>query len=207
MFRILIMEISDRIKQRLNLLGLKSVDIIRATGVTSGGVSQWVSGATKPKGEKLLIIAKLLKCSPEWLISGRGDVDQDSSSTSGVPILTVAQARVFLNSKELPVKYEVIPELMPGTSHVAFGLAEESEQFEPAIIKGAIYYVLPMAAVAISKLPGRLLAAWVNDHIIVGRMKSLAMGQIALLMPDKTEVVLESGKEQVIGLVTNIHNP
>lgn len=201
------MEISDRIKQRLAHLGLKSVDIIKATGTTSGGVSQWVNGATKPKGEKLLILSRLLKCSPEWLISGRGEVNQDSGDPLGVPVLNVDQARSFLDSKELPAKYETIPELLPGSGHVAFGLTEESQQFEPAILKGAIYYILPMAAMAVSKLPDRLLAAWVNDHIIVGRMKALAMGQIALLMPDKTEIVLTKGKEQVIGLVTNIHNP
>ncbi len=207
MFRILIMEISDRIKQRLKDLNLKSVDIIKATGVTSGGVSQWVNGATKPKGEKLLIVAKLLKCSPEWLISGRGGIEPSDTMTSDVPVLNSAEAREFLNSKILPATYKTIPELQIGTSHVAFGVAEESQQFEPAIFKGAVYYVLPMAGVMMTKMPNRLLAVWVGDHIVVGRMKPLAMGQIALLMPDKTEVILESGLKQVIGLVTHIHNP
>ncbi len=201
------MEISDRIRQRLSLLGLKNLDLMNATGISSGGVSQWVTGATKPKGEKLLIIAKLLECDAEWLISGRGEMTPNNKANSKVPILSPSEARNYIAHKVLPHDYKAIPELQPGTSHVAFGLVEESQQFEPAILKGAIYYVLPMHSMMLSKLPNRLLAAWVGEHIVVGRMKSLAMGKIALLMPDKTEVTLDSGLRAVIGLVTHIHNP
>ncbi len=207
MLRILIMEISDRIKQRLADLGLKSVDIIKATGVTSGGVSQWVNGATKPKGEKLLIIARLLKCSPDWLISGRGEIEAVSNASTSVPILDIDQARIFLDTKTLPAEYKTVPEMQPGTAHIAFGFIEESQQFEPAFMAGAIYYIMPMKVMSLKMLPGRLLACWVNDHIVVGRMKPMTLGQIALLMPDSSEVTLERGLKHVIGLVTHIYNP
>ncbi|CCN38195.1 putative Peptidase S24/S26A/S26B/S26C [Vibrio nigripulchritudo SFn27] len=66
------MSISKRITQRMSDLGLKGVDITNATGVSSGGVSQWVNGVTKPGGSNLLSLAKLLQCEPEWLLNGKG---------------------------------------------------------------------------------------------------------------------------------------
>ncbi|WP_328590426.1 helix-turn-helix domain-containing protein [Veronia nyctiphanis] len=70
------MSISDRIKQRMAALGLKGVDITRATGVSSGGVSQWMSGMTKPSGVKVFSLAKVLKCDPQWLMQGEDKGDQ-----------------------------------------------------------------------------------------------------------------------------------
>lgn len=64
------MDISDRIKQRMKALGLKGVDLTKATGVSSGGVSQWVNGITKPNGEKLIALCKVLQCQPDWLLYG-----------------------------------------------------------------------------------------------------------------------------------------
>jgi len=65
------MDIATRINQRLEALELKGVDITKATGVSSGGVSQWRNGMTTPAGEKIFILSKLLQCDPEWLITGK----------------------------------------------------------------------------------------------------------------------------------------
>ncbi len=69
------METSDRIRQRLKELGLKSVDISKATSISSGGVSHWLNGNSKPRGENLLKLAKLLQCQPEWLLTGKGQIN------------------------------------------------------------------------------------------------------------------------------------
>lgn len=65
------MTISDRIKKQMERLNLKGVDITRGTGVSSGGVSQWVNGITTPKGDNLIALSKILKCDPEWLLTGK----------------------------------------------------------------------------------------------------------------------------------------
>ena len=72
------MEISDRIRLRIKELGLKSVDITKATGVSSGGVSHWLNDKATPKGSNLLALAKLLRCKPEWIMTGKGDKDLPS---------------------------------------------------------------------------------------------------------------------------------
>lgn len=64
-------EISERIQQRMKELSLKGVDITNATGVSSGGVSQWVNGITKPTGTKLIDLANALETSPEWILTGK----------------------------------------------------------------------------------------------------------------------------------------
>ncbi|MEO9655934.1 S24 family peptidase [Marinomonas sp.] len=74
-FIILRMETSDRIRQRLKELGLKSVDISKATGISSGGVSHWLNGNSKPRGGNLIKLSKLLMCQPEWLLTGEGAMD------------------------------------------------------------------------------------------------------------------------------------
>jgi len=75
--RILNMDIATRINQRLTALKLKGVDITKATGVSSGGVSQWRNGITTPAGEKIFLLSRLLQCDPEWLITGKTVVKKD----------------------------------------------------------------------------------------------------------------------------------
>lgn len=71
------MSIGSRIKQRMQELGLKGVDITRATGVSSGGVSQWVNDLSKPSSEKLFSLSKALKCTPEWIIYGEDCLSEE----------------------------------------------------------------------------------------------------------------------------------
>lgn len=67
------MDTSERIKRRMRALGLKSVDLVKQTGASKGAISHWVNGTTQPSGENLLSLAKCLKCSPEWLLSGEAE--------------------------------------------------------------------------------------------------------------------------------------
>lgn len=51
-------------------LGIKSVDIVNRTGLTKGTVSQWVNGQGKPKAGNIVKLARVLRCTPEWLMFG-----------------------------------------------------------------------------------------------------------------------------------------
>lgn len=76
--------ISDRIATRLNELGLKQVDLIEATGLTKGAVSKWVTGTTVPSSEHISAIAKKLKVSPEWLLTGKQSNHYENSQLNQV---------------------------------------------------------------------------------------------------------------------------
>lgn len=201
------MDTAARIKQRMNLLGLKNVDLIRATGISSGGASQWVTGLSQPSGERLLSLAKTLKCSPDWILTGRGEVQDADPAKIKVPVLTSSESISFLNEKSLPEEFRTVDEIVPGTSHVAFGLLEESEQFEPAIRCGAIYYVIPVMASSLKRIGDKMVALQYESHVIVGRIKPMSMGKAVLVMLDGSKVDIENTNKQIIGFVTNIINP
>lgn len=61
---------ADRILLRMSELGLKHKDLVAATGASKGAVSHWLSGVNTPSGERLLLLADLLKTSPEWILNG-----------------------------------------------------------------------------------------------------------------------------------------
>ena len=51
--------------------GLKDFDVAKASSIPSSTFSDWKSGKSKPKLEKLMKIAKVLECPLEALIEGR----------------------------------------------------------------------------------------------------------------------------------------
>ncbi|WLQ15391.1 S24 family peptidase [Hahella aquimaris] len=65
------MDTSNRIKQRMQTLGLKAVQISKLMGVSKGTVSQWVNAVSKPSGGNLVALSQVLKCDPDWLLSGK----------------------------------------------------------------------------------------------------------------------------------------
>ena len=70
------MEFKDRLHERMQVLGIKAAEIARLTKTSKGAVSQWVNGIAKPSGEKLLSLAKVLVCQPNWLLSGENSQKQ-----------------------------------------------------------------------------------------------------------------------------------
>ena len=101
MFRIVRMDISARIKERMLSLGIKGVDITKATGMSSGGVSQWVNGLSKPNGERLLSLSKVLKCQPDWLLYGKGELSEYSNITHAPPIKRMIPVISWVQAGEL----------------------------------------------------------------------------------------------------------
>ncbi len=87
MFRILNMEFKDRLKSRMEALGLRATDISEATGVSKATVTFWVNGTNGAKGKNLLALAKALRCSPEWLSDGKGSPELESPTKSNATML------------------------------------------------------------------------------------------------------------------------
>ncbi len=60
-----------RIKQKRKEAGLSQEALAKQVGVTKGAISQWEQGATNPSGQNLYSLAKALRVSAEWLLSGQ----------------------------------------------------------------------------------------------------------------------------------------
>ncbi|WP_413510360.1 LexA family protein [Serratia liquefaciens] len=88
--------VGSRIRFRRRQLKLTQKDIAEYVGVSASAVTQWESDAAGLSGDSLLKASLILKCSPEWLQLGKGEietgVDLASASVKLVPVISWVQA-------------------------------------------------------------------------------------------------------------------
>ena len=60
--------LKDRLQFALDRKGWKAVDLVERTGVPKGAISYYLSGKSKPKADRLYIIAQALDVSEAWLL-------------------------------------------------------------------------------------------------------------------------------------------
>lgn len=61
-------ELKDRLREAMEVRGLRSVDIVDRTGIPKVTVSYYLSGKTTPRADKLYLIAQALDVSEAWLL-------------------------------------------------------------------------------------------------------------------------------------------
>ena len=62
------MELKDRLKQALDLRGMRAVDLVDKTGIPKGTISYYLSGQSKPKSDRIYLLAQALDVSEAWLL-------------------------------------------------------------------------------------------------------------------------------------------
>lgn len=82
--------VGERIKQRLKELNLKQSDVCRMTGFSKTTLSNYINSNRLPHTPVLYELAKILKVSMEWLLSGE-DPGCPGSQTSGPPANPLTQ--------------------------------------------------------------------------------------------------------------------
>lgn len=95
-------EFKDRLQQALDRKGWKAVDLVEETGVPKGAVSYYLSGRSKPKADRLYIIAQALNVSEVWLLGydvpmGRTD-DQKKNDQLAQLIVRLRSDEGFYNT-------------------------------------------------------------------------------------------------------------
>ena len=71
------MQVADRINQKMTEHSLSQADLIRGTGAGRATVSGWVNGTNKPSAKHLDTLAKTLKTTSSWLLTGASDINQN----------------------------------------------------------------------------------------------------------------------------------
>ena len=61
-------ELKDRLQEALDRKGWKAVDLVEAAEVPKGAVSYYLAGKSKPKADRLYVIAQVLNVSEAWLL-------------------------------------------------------------------------------------------------------------------------------------------
>lgn len=99
--------VSDRIQLRMRELDLTQADIMRATNAARGTVSGWVNGSNSPSAKHIESLAKCLKTSSSWLLTGNdaksqpviqvpnGNVTFVNVPLRQIPLLDYVQAGLF----------------------------------------------------------------------------------------------------------------
>lgn len=61
-------EFKERLKTIMDMRGVRSVDVADATDVPKGAISYYISGKSKPKADRLYVLAKYFGVSEAWLL-------------------------------------------------------------------------------------------------------------------------------------------
>ena len=64
----------NRIKERRKALKLTQLELGKMIGVTKATVSLWENETNTPNGANLQTLASILRCSPEWILTGKSDL-------------------------------------------------------------------------------------------------------------------------------------
>lgn len=61
-------EIKDRLREAMERRGFRAVDLVERTGIPKGTISYYLTGHTKPKADRLYLLAQALDVSEAWLL-------------------------------------------------------------------------------------------------------------------------------------------
>lgn len=113
------MLLKDRVRSALERVGAKQADLAAYVGISRSSVSDWLDGSTKSlEGRNLLLAAKFLQVSPEWLANGnsplptlarpgQGRYEEGSMTTGAHEVRDVQPGVVFNDVSERPARRSV----------------------------------------------------------------------------------------------------
>lgn len=101
------MNIQDRIRQRRKQLGLSMTEVAIACGVAWQSVQRWETTAA-PKRTNLLVVAKTLKVSIEWLVTGQGPLSPDAALDFSKLSGSEAQLVMYFRAMNEPHKVQLL---------------------------------------------------------------------------------------------------
>ena len=76
---------SDRIKEALDIKGMKQADLCKLTQIPKSAISQYISGAFEPKQDRIYLIAKALNVSEAWLMGLDVPMERKENNPSSPP--------------------------------------------------------------------------------------------------------------------------
>ncbi|WP_145562579.1 LexA family protein [Yersinia canariae] len=143
--------VGGRIKFRRRQLKLTQKDIAEYVGISASAVTQWESDATGLSSDSLLKLASLLECSPEWLLSGKGELEPSikamASKSKVVPVISWVQAGAWTEALSSTGTRSEWVETTAKISDFAFALRVKGDSMTSSsslsIPEGAIVIVDP----------------------------------------------------------------
>lgn len=141
---------SDRVQERANHLKLKQVDVVKHTKASKATVSKWFNQDVMPDSHYLLLLARILQCSQEWLVTGKGSVEGANITPAPIdlcriPIISYVQAGCWTESVECrdldgSIKY-ITTDLDVG--HRTFAAEIQGDSMQPEFVEGDVVLIDP----------------------------------------------------------------
>lgn len=135
---------SERIKEGMELRGLKQSDLVEKTGISKGALSSYISGRYIPKQNNIYLISKALNVSESWLmgndvpIEKKSDIDIRKGIT--INVLGRVAAGIPLEAIEDIIDTEEITADLARTG-TFFGLQIHGDSMEPRMCEGDVVIV------------------------------------------------------------------
>lgn len=143
-------EFRYRFEKAMNIRGLRPIDICNSTGISQSTLSQYRSGYSKPKDDRLRLIASVLDVNPAWLmgldvpmnLSEKGkNPTIVSHSVARIPVLGYVAAGIPIEEIEDIVDWEEIPAEWLRGGKKYFGLVLRGDSMEPRMYDGDVVIV------------------------------------------------------------------
>ncbi len=93
-----------RVLRRRKDIGMTQRDLGKALGISHATISLWESDNTEPSGKNLHALAKILQCTPTWILFG----DEDQTPSEPVPV--EIQNQLSADEQEMLDLYRSLPE-------------------------------------------------------------------------------------------------
>ncbi len=127
--------LSARIKTARSRAGITQGDLAKMLGITYPTLNRYERGHRTPDAVLLSRMAKMLECDPGWLLSGKGDDDDDKQPVSrAVPSTRTPVLRKVPDNFPERVSEEITEYIsLPDVPRGAFSLIVKGESMSPAI--------------------------------------------------------------------------
>ena len=78
-------EFSQQLKEIMDKRGMTQSELCELTGISKSALSQYLSGAFKPKQERTYLLAKALRTTPEYLMGLTDDPEGNQEEIEKIP--------------------------------------------------------------------------------------------------------------------------
>jgi len=134
---------AERIKEGMELRGMKQADLVEITGISKGALSSYISGHYVPKQNNIFLISKALNVNESWLMGNDVPMERfHSNKKKGVTINVLGRvaAGIPIEAIEDIIDTEEITEDLARTGNF-FGLQIHGDSMEPKMSEGDIVIV------------------------------------------------------------------
>lgn len=197
--------IAERMREALNLRGMKQTELVELTGIGKSSISTYLSGEYEPKQRNIYKISEALRVSEAWLmgfdVPMNKTIPTENTSTKGIkiPVLGYVRAGIPIEAVEDILDYEEISMDMASKGE-HFALSIKGDSMEPRITEGDVVIVRKQDIVE----NGELAVVLVNGNDATVKKFYMNDSGVTLISTNPSYEPFYYSKEQVDGLPVQI---